>query len=111
MWSPAKRVVCRLSDPRSCLEGRLNHPRPDPEPRLDGGASRSAVVGSRVGTAVEGLGVEFGILGPLEVSADGRRLPIRGGKTRALLGLLLVHANENVSAERLIDELWEQDLR
>ena len=50
--------------------------------------------------------IEFRILGPLEVSADGRVLPLGSPKQRALLALLLVHANETVSRDRLIEELW-----
>jgi DNA-binding SARP family transcriptional activator/class 3 adenylate cyclase len=49
---------------------------------------------------------EFRMLGPLQVTADGRTLPLGGPKQRALLALLLVHANETVSRDRLIDELW-----
>jgi YVTN family beta-propeller protein len=50
--------------------------------------------------------IEFRILGPLELSADGRVLPVGSPKQRALLALLLVHANETVSRDRLIEELW-----
>ena len=50
--------------------------------------------------------MEFRILGPLEVVADGRPLPLGGASQRALLALLLLHANEVVSSDRLIDELW-----
>ena len=50
--------------------------------------------------------IEFRILGPLEASADGRPLPMGSPKERALLALLLAHANETISRERLIDELW-----
>ena len=50
--------------------------------------------------------VEFRILGPLEVSHEGRPVRIRGAKERALLAILLLHANEPVSVDRLIDELW-----
>ena len=50
--------------------------------------------------------MEFGILGPLEVSDEGRRVEIGGHKQRALLASLLLHANEVVSLDRLIDELW-----
>jgi DNA-binding SARP family transcriptional activator len=50
--------------------------------------------------------LEFRMLGPLQVSVDGRTLPLGGPKQRALLALLLVHANETVSRDRLIDELW-----
>jgi len=50
--------------------------------------------------------MEFRILGPLEVHADGRRIALGGPKQRALLGVLLLHANESISTERLVDELW-----
>jgi YVTN family beta-propeller protein len=50
--------------------------------------------------------VEFLILGPLEVR-DGRQIVRLGSaKQRALLGVLLLHANETVSVGRLVDELW-----
>jgi predicted ATPase/DNA-binding SARP family transcriptional activator len=50
--------------------------------------------------------MEFRILGPLEVWAGGRRVPVTGTKRRALLASLLMHAGEVVSVERLIDDLW-----
>jgi DNA-binding SARP family transcriptional activator len=50
--------------------------------------------------------VEFRILGPLEVVDQGRPVPLGGARQRALLALLLTRANEVVSTERLIDELW-----
>jgi predicted ATPase/DNA-binding SARP family transcriptional activator len=50
--------------------------------------------------------VEFRILGPLEVLDEGRPIALGAAKQRALLGALLLHANEVVSAERLVDELW-----
>jgi len=50
--------------------------------------------------------MEFRILGPLEVSADGRQVALGGVKQRAVLAILLLHRNEVVSTERLIDELW-----
>jgi DNA-binding SARP family transcriptional activator len=50
--------------------------------------------------------VEFRILGPLEVLEDGRPLALRRLKERIVLAVLLLHANEFVSRERLIDELW-----
>ena len=52
------------------------------------------------------VAVSFRILGPLEVQEDGTELPLGTGRQRALLALLLVHANELVSSERLIEELW-----
>jgi DNA-binding SARP family transcriptional activator len=51
--------------------------------------------------------MEFRILGPLEVSAeDGRNLDLVG-KQRTLLAILLLNANEAVSTDRLIEDLWE----
>jgi DNA-binding SARP family transcriptional activator/pimeloyl-ACP methyl ester carboxylesterase len=50
--------------------------------------------------------VEFGVLGPLEVTAGGRTLELAGSRTRAVLAVLLVHANQVVSSDRLIEELW-----
>src|SRR5215207_3565235 len=50
--------------------------------------------------------MKFRILGPLEVSDDGGEVSLGGDKPRALLVLLLLHPNEVVSADRLIDELW-----
>jgi predicted ATPase/DNA-binding SARP family transcriptional activator len=53
--------------------------------------------------------MEFAILGPLEVRRDGRVLALGGGRPRALLAMLLLHANEPVSAERLAHGLWGED--
>src|SRR5215204_4435826 len=55
--------------------------------------------------------IRFGILGPLEVQGDGGDVPLGGPKPRALLALLLLHPNEVVPADRLIDELWGEDSR
>jgi YVTN family beta-propeller protein len=51
------------------------------------------------------LGLEFRILGPLEVRADGVAMPMGGPRQRALLALLLLSANRAVSRDRLIEEL------
>ena len=50
--------------------------------------------------------MEFRILGPLEVCEQNCQIELGGGKQRALLGVLLLHVNESVSCERLVDELW-----
>ena len=50
--------------------------------------------------------MEFRLLGPLEVWHEGREVPVRGAKQRALLAVLLLHANAVVSSDRLLDELW-----
>ena len=53
--------------------------------------------------------MEFRILGPLEVWDGGGEVSLGGPKPRALLAVLLLHPNEVVSADRLIDELWGED--
>jgi DNA-binding winged helix-turn-helix (wHTH) protein len=60
------------------------------------------------GPAEEGCdrGMEFRILGPLEVHDGAAPVPIPGAKERALLADLLVHAGRVVSADRLIDDVW-----
>jgi DNA-binding SARP family transcriptional activator len=51
--------------------------------------------------------MEFRVLGPLEVVDDGGRpIPLGGARQRALLAALLLHANETVARDRLMDELW-----
>jgi DNA-binding SARP family transcriptional activator/WD40 repeat protein len=50
--------------------------------------------------------MEFRILGSLKALDEGRVVTPRGTKQRALLALLLLHANETLSVDRLIDELW-----
>ena len=49
----------------------------------------------------------FRILGPLEVDDDGRSVELGGARQRALLAILLLHRNEVVSADRLIEELYD----
>jgi DNA-binding SARP family transcriptional activator len=51
--------------------------------------------------------VEFRILGPLEAHTDEGPVPLGGPRQRALLALLLLHANEPLQRDRLIDELWD----
>src|SRR5262245_43424195 len=50
--------------------------------------------------------MEFRILGPLEVVADGAQLSLGGAQQRAVLALLLTRPNEVVSVDRLTHELW-----
>ena len=50
--------------------------------------------------------MEFRILGPLEVVDENGPVALGPPKQRALLAILLLHRNEAVSAERLIDLLW-----
>jgi DNA-binding SARP family transcriptional activator len=46
------------------------------------------------------------VLGPLQVAVNGTLLPLGGAKQRAVLALLVLHANEVVPIDRLIDDVW-----
>ena len=51
-------------------------------------------------------GLEFRLLGPVEVRRDGVALELGSGKSRALLAFLLLSPNRPVSTDRLIEALW-----
>jgi predicted ATPase/DNA-binding SARP family transcriptional activator len=51
--------------------------------------------------------VEVEILGPLQVTEDGRDIALGAAKPRALLLRLAVDANRVVPTARLVDDLWE----
>jgi DNA-binding SARP family transcriptional activator len=53
--------------------------------------------------------VEFRLLGPFEVLDGGRSIALGSPKQRALLAILAIHANEPLSADVLIDELWDEE--
>jgi DNA-binding SARP family transcriptional activator/tetratricopeptide (TPR) repeat protein len=50
--------------------------------------------------------MDFRLLGPLEVFENGRVLDLGGAKQRALLAVLLLHANRVVSSDQLLEALW-----
>ena len=50
--------------------------------------------------------MEFRILGPLEAVDEGRPVELPRRLSRSLLAYLLLHANEPVSSDRLIEALW-----
>jgi len=50
--------------------------------------------------------MEFRILGPIEVLDDGVPVDLGAPKQRAVLAVLLLHANEVVAADRLVDLVW-----
>jgi DNA-binding SARP family transcriptional activator len=49
---------------------------------------------------------EFKILGPLEVVDENGSVGLGSGKQRALVALMLLHAGELLSTDRIVDELW-----
>ena len=50
--------------------------------------------------------MQYRILGPLVVLSEDRQLALGALKDRTVLGVLLLHANEVVPRQRLIEELW-----
>jgi DNA-binding SARP family transcriptional activator/uncharacterized protein YqgV (UPF0045/DUF77 family) len=50
--------------------------------------------------------LDFRVLGPFEVLDVGDALPIGAFRQRAVLALLVIHAREVISTDRIIDELW-----
>src|SRR3954454_10361217 len=52
--------------------------------------------------------LEFRVLAPLEVLAGGSPVRLGGPRQRAVLVILLAHANEVVPPERLIDDVWDE---
>ena len=54
-------------------------------------------------------GLEFRVLGPLEISEGGQARPLAGTKQKALLAALLLHPGEAVSSDRLVEALWGEE--
>src|ERR671923_1751849 len=50
--------------------------------------------------------MDFRLLGPLELWDGPREIEVAGAKRRALLVILLLHRNEVISRDRLVDLLW-----
>ncbi|GAA3758814.1 BTAD domain-containing putative transcriptional regulator [Plantactinospora mayteni] len=56
------------------------------------------------------MSLRFQLLGPLRITA-ARPVPVGPQKQRAMLAILLLSANERVSLDRLVGELWDQPPR
>ena len=50
--------------------------------------------------------MEFRILGQFEVVRDGESIVLGAAQQRALLAVFVLHRDETVSIDRLIDQLW-----
>lgn len=55
--------------------------------------------------------LDFGALGPLQVSVDGQPVPLGTPKQRAVLALLLISRNRPVSRDSIIHAIWEESAR
>lgn len=53
--------------------------------------------------------MEVRLLGPLELADGGRSIAYGGARQRAVLALLVLHANQVVASERVLMELWGED--
>src|SRR5215813_7805773 len=50
--------------------------------------------------------MDYRILGPLEAHDGDRALSLGGSRQRAVLALLLLHGNEALTRDLIIDKLW-----
>ncbi len=59
-----------------------------------------------------GAGLEYRVLGPIEVvrADDGSSVPLASSRQRLLLACLLAHAGHVVSADQLVEALWGEAL-
>jgi predicted ATPase/DNA-binding SARP family transcriptional activator len=55
------------------------------------------------------VAVRFGVLGPLQVEADGRPVAVNGRRRRAVLLRLLLAADGAVPADALAEDVWDGD--
>src|ERR1700757_1530398 len=51
--------------------------------------------------------LRFGMLGPLQMSANGTELPLGAAKQRAVLATLLINRNRIVPIDSVIDAVWQ----
>lgn len=129
MQSPllaADRTLTEEADPVSGTQagrGRVRHatcidirPGPDSVPGAATADSQAtlnshAVAESRLGPSRYLAGVKIRILGPIEAEADGG-LPLQlgGSRERALLARFALSPGQTISTDRLIDDLWGEDL-
>src|SRR5512132_1279950 len=62
---------------------------------------------TRLGREAEGVrGVDFRLLGNLEVAIDGAPVDVGGTQPRTVLAMLLVAGGRVVRAESIIEALW-----
>src|ERR1700744_2923050 len=54
------------------------------------------------------VGLQFGVLGPLQLWAGDALVPLGAPKQRAVLAMLLMNRNRAVSVDVLIDAVWDQ---
>src|SRR5215475_10787256 len=55
------------------------------------------------------MGLEFRVLGPLEVIEEGEQVAVAGRTQRTLLATLLLQPGRVVSTDRLVFDLWGEE--
>ena len=53
-------------------------------------------------------GLNFGVLGPLQLSVEGTPVPLGAPKQRAVLAMLVINRNRPVGVESLISAVWDE---
>ena len=53
--------------------------------------------------------MEFRALGPLTIQRDGEEVDLGSHKQQAVLALLLINANQSLSVDRILEEIWGDD--
>jgi len=53
--------------------------------------------------------MEFGLLGPLQMTVSGRQIAVSSARGRAVLAVLVLNAGRQVSFTQLIDAVWGED--
>jgi DNA-binding SARP family transcriptional activator len=60
------------------------------------------------GLVVTNIGLEFGVLGPLQVRVAGTEVLLGAPKQRAVLAMLIINRNRTVSTESLLNAAWDE---
>ncbi|MDG4667580.1 BTAD domain-containing putative transcriptional regulator [Mycobacterium sp. 236(2023)] len=53
-------------------------------------------------------GLDFGVLGPMRMTAGGAEVPVGTPKLRAVLAMLVINRNRPVAVDSLIDAVWQE---
>src|ERR1700733_7997024 len=68
----------------------------------------SSLMTRRLGSAMAGTCLRFGLLGPLLLNVAGTPVALGTPKQRAILAMLLINRNRAIGTESLIDAAWDQ---
>src|SRR5438067_12810529 len=58
-------------------------------------------------TAAKTMALTFQLLGPIDAHRNGQSLPLSGPRRRALLARLLVARGQLLTADQLVDDVWD----